>query len=117
MEIKMITPKFGVHGQIVTEDLATIKDAGFQTIVCNRPDGEGEDQTDFKTIQNVAEKLGLTTKYLPVQSGLITDKMLLILSNFQKRLRVRYLLIASLVHVQLPFGRLGKAKGVLFQRF
>ena len=50
MEIKMITPKFGVHGQIVTEDLATIKDAGFQTIVCNRPDGEGEDQTDFKTI-------------------------------------------------------------------
>ena len=74
MEIKMITPKFGVHGQIVTEDLATIKDAGFQTIVCNRPDGEGEDQTDFKTIQTVAEKLGLTALYLPVQSGLITDK-------------------------------------------
>lgn len=41
MELKKFTETFAVSPQIATADLADIKKAGFRSIICNRPDGEG----------------------------------------------------------------------------
>lgn len=42
---------------------------GFKSIVCNRPDGEGEDQPLFETIETVAARAGLRSAYLPIDAA------------------------------------------------
>lgn len=72
--IKRITPFFSVAPQIQVEDLATIAAAGFQTLVNNRPDGEGEGQPSSEAMARAAAEHGLRYHYLPVQSGNIRDE-------------------------------------------
>lgn len=74
MDIKLLTPVLSVAGQISTADLLAIANAGFKSIVCNRPDGEGADQTGFKEIEQAAQAAGLQTRYLPVETGQVTDE-------------------------------------------
>ncbi len=62
-----------VAPQILAADVAAIAEAGFKTIVCNRPDGEGNDQPLFHEIEEAAKKVGLDAHYLPVESGKVTD--------------------------------------------
>ena len=71
--IKRITPFFAVTGQIQVEDLSEIAALGFQTVINNRPDHEGENQPENSNLAEAAEKLGLAYHYLPVQSGNIRD--------------------------------------------
>lgn len=73
MEIKRITDKVSVSPQITAADVADIKKAGFRAIICNRPDGEGADQSSFEEIEKAAKKAGLTAVYLPIESGMVTD--------------------------------------------
>jgi uncharacterized protein (TIGR01244 family) len=40
---KSVTPEFSVSPQTTAADIDAVAKAGF----CNRPDGEGEDQTAF----------------------------------------------------------------------
>ncbi len=47
---KNISDNLSVSPQISVADVATIKGAGFELIVCNRPDGESPDQTPFADI-------------------------------------------------------------------
>ena len=74
MEIKKIDDEISVTSQIVSSDLSTIAAAGFETIICNRPDGEGEDQQAFAEIEAAAEAVGISIIYQPVQSGNVTDE-------------------------------------------
>ena len=74
MEIKKISPKCAVSSQITTGDLADIKAAGFCGVVCNRPDGEAEDQPAFEEIRKAASALGIDTRYVPVQSGMVREE-------------------------------------------
>ncbi len=73
MNIKTVTPLLSVAPQIMPKDLIAIKEKGFKTIICNRPDGEGVDQPTYKEIQLEAEKLGIEFCYMPVISGKVTD--------------------------------------------
>ncbi len=73
MDIKAITSDLSVSPQIVPADLAALKAAGFRSVICNRPDGEGADQPNFEEIEVAARALGMEAQYLPVQSGLVTD--------------------------------------------
>lgn len=66
MEIKKIDAVFSVAPQITATDLEAVRDAGFRTILCNRPDGEGSDQPPFDEIAEAARKLGLDALYQPV---------------------------------------------------
>lgn len=66
MELRPINETYSVSGQISAEDLAAIKAAGFQSIVCHRPDGEAPDQPDFASIKQAAETLGLEARQIPV---------------------------------------------------
>ena len=47
MEINRVDNDISVSPQIAASDLATIAEAGFRTVICNRPDGEGNDQPLF----------------------------------------------------------------------
>lgn len=74
MEIKNLTTRFSVAEQITAKDVPPIAQAGFRSIICNRPDGEGLDQPNFKEIEQAATLHGLSVHYLPVESGNITDE-------------------------------------------
>ena len=73
MEFRKITDDITVSPQIGAEHLQEIVDAGFRSIICNRPDGEGADQPTFDEIGAAAKALGLEVAYLPVVSGKVTD--------------------------------------------
>ncbi|MEH6645972.1 TIGR01244 family sulfur transferase [Sulfitobacter sp.] len=66
MDIRKASDTFSVSAQIGTNDIAVIAAMGFKSIVCNRPDGEADDQPLFEVIEDVAGRAGLQTAYLPV---------------------------------------------------
>ena len=72
MDIRQVTPELAVSPQISPEEVATVKAAGFASIVCNRPDGESFDQPAFAEVEAAAQAAGLTTLFLPVAGGGMT---------------------------------------------
>ena len=75
-EIRRVTDGFAVAPQITEADVQAIADAGFKTIVANRPDGEGGiDQPRMGAIRTQAEALGLTFVAIPF-SGAPTPEIL-----------------------------------------
>ena len=74
MDIRQLTPQLSVCPQLLVSDLPAVAQAGFKSIVCNRPDGEGADQPSFKEIQQAALALGLQTAYLPAETGKVSDE-------------------------------------------
>lgn len=75
-EIRRVTDGFAVAPQITEADVQAIADAGFKTIVANRPDGEGGiDQPRMGAIRTKAEALGLTFVAIPF-SGAPTPEIL-----------------------------------------
>ncbi|WP_235674146.1 MULTISPECIES: bifunctional protein tyrosine phosphatase family protein/NAD(P)/FAD-dependent oxidoreductase [unclassified Paracoccus (in: a-proteobacteria)] len=74
MELNRISPKVTVSPQIAATDMAAIKAAGYRTIICNRPDGEGADQPSFEEIEAAARAEGIEARYVPVESGMVSDQ-------------------------------------------
>lgn len=74
MEFKTLTDTLTVSGQISTADLEALAAKGVKHLICNRPDGEGSDQPNFSELARRAEELGMSTHYLPVVSGRVTDE-------------------------------------------
>jgi sulfide:quinone oxidoreductase len=74
MSFQTLSADFSVAGQITPQDVSAIANAGFKSIICNRPDGEaGADQPTFREIEMAALNEGLQVRYLPVVSGQITS--------------------------------------------
>lgn len=58
-----------VHAQVQPEDMPAIADAGFRSIINNRPDFEGgPDQPTSAQLEAAARQAGLEYRYLPVPS-------------------------------------------------
>lgn len=74
MEIKRLDTDLAVTSQVVAADLPAIKEQGFRSIICNRPDGEGADQPTFNEVKAAAEKFGLEMAYLPIVAGKVRDE-------------------------------------------
>lgn len=74
MEIRKLTEEVSVAGQIAAADMPTVKAAGFRSLVCNRPDGEGPGQPAYETVAAAARAEGLEAHYLPVVSGALTTE-------------------------------------------
>ncbi|MDX8514596.1 TIGR01244 family sulfur transferase [Mesorhizobium captivum] len=72
MEYRQISDDYSVSGQIQPEDIAAIKDAGFRSVICNRPDNEQPGQPSADSVKAAAEAAGLGFRYIPVISGQIT---------------------------------------------
>ena len=73
MDIRQIDDNYSVTGQISPDDVRDIAAAGYQAVICNRPNGESPDQPDFAEIAAVAEKAGIQVFYVPVVSGQLTQ--------------------------------------------
>jgi sulfide:quinone oxidoreductase len=69
MNATKIAPDFAVAGQISVADVAAAAQAGYKSIICNRPDGEGWGQPRFAEIEQAAKAAGLEAAYLPVVPG------------------------------------------------
>ncbi|CAN1550906.1 HcaD Uncharacterized NAD(FAD)-dependent dehydrogenases [Rhabdaerophilaceae bacterium] len=74
MTPKTIDQTLSVSEQIKPDDIAAIATAGFKSIICNRPDGEGADQPVFAEIDAAAKSAGLVSAYQPIVSGKVGDE-------------------------------------------
>ena len=72
MDIRMITPSFAVSPQIEPDDLPAIKDAGFETIICNRPDEENPVELQAEVLRTATEAAGLRFIDNPLSHGQLT---------------------------------------------
>lgn len=72
MSIRYLSKDYAVAPQITSPDVVHLKEQGFATLVCNRPDGEGGDQPPFAEIAAEARKHGMQALHLPVVPGRIT---------------------------------------------
>ncbi|HKT95549.1 MAG TPA: TIGR01244 family sulfur transferase, partial [Paraburkholderia sp.] len=72
MQIVQHDARFASADQITPADLAEIAAAGYRSVICNRPDGEGgASQPASAQIREAAKQLGLQFAYLPVTPGKI----------------------------------------------
>ncbi len=74
MDIKALTTNLSVSPQILVNEMEAVAQAGFKAIICNRPDGEGPDQPSFKEIETAAEHYGIQARYLPAETGKVSDQ-------------------------------------------
>lgn len=74
MDIRHVTKFFSVSPQLGLDDMAALAKMGYQSVICNRPDGEDMDQPTFKEMEAEARKYGLEAYYMPVISGKVEDQ-------------------------------------------
>jgi len=66
MDIRAITPTYAVSKQIHPDDLQAIREAGFKTVICNRPDGEIPEELHANVMAEAAKAAGLAFEVLPM---------------------------------------------------
>ncbi len=69
MEIRPLSGDFAVSPQIQISDLQAIWDAGYRTLICNRPDGEATDQPAVADVEAAAREMGFEFIFIPAISG------------------------------------------------
>lgn len=72
MQYRQITENYSVSPQISVEDIALIKEAGFKSVICNRPDDEDPAQPSADSIRTAVEAAGMEFLWVPVVSGQMT---------------------------------------------
>lgn len=73
MSIRYLSSDYAVAPQVLPADVAGLKEQGFATLICNRPDGEAGGQPAFAEIAAEARRHGMEALYLPVVPGKITQ--------------------------------------------
>ncbi|MCE8007861.1 TIGR01244 family sulfur transferase [Aestuariivita sp.] len=66
MDIRPLTPRYAVSPQIDPQDLTAIAEAGFTTVICNRPDAEVPPSHQAAAIAAAAQEAGLTFEVLEI---------------------------------------------------
>lgn len=74
MKLTEINEQLSISDQLQLEDVKTLAGIGVETLVCNRPDGESENQLGFDAVSEEAKSLGLTVSFIPFKSGHLTSK-------------------------------------------
>lgn len=75
MNIRPINSEYAVTAQIAVDDIDEIRDMGFKSIVCHRPDDEDPGQPGFAEIAARAAELGLETRHIPVSGQPSADSV------------------------------------------
>lgn len=75
LDIRKINDRVSVSGQILPSDIETIKQAGFVSIINNRPDGEAPDQPAGAQIAEAAQAAGLGYYEIPMGREGVTPDM------------------------------------------
>jgi uncharacterized protein (TIGR01244 family) len=72
--INALTPDFAVAPQLSPEDMTAVAQAGYKSVIINRPDYEGgPDQPTAAAVSEAARQAGLRVEYQPVVSGAMTQ--------------------------------------------
>ena len=103
MNVMPLTDEFAVTAQISVDDVSAIAEAGYKTIICNRPDYETADQPVFADIKAAAEAAGLSVAYIPVV-GMPTPNQVAEMADSLK----------SLPQPVLAYCRSGNRSSILF---
>jgi uncharacterized protein (TIGR01244 family) len=69
MTIAPVSERFAVAPQLRPEDLPALAEAGYRTLICNRPDGEESCQPDAAEMAAAAETAGIAFHHIPVSGG------------------------------------------------
>ena len=75
MDIRPLTPGFAVSPQIEPGDAAAIAAAGYNAVICNRPDGEVPPELQAEAVRAAAEAAGLRFVLLPIERGGLTPEL------------------------------------------
>ena len=76
MEINKVCEEFSASGQICVDDIKSLKDMGYKTIINNRPDNEEPGQLASKTLEDAARESGLSYVHIPFSPNQMTEKEL-----------------------------------------
>lgn len=74
MDARKLTPRYSVSPQIAVEDIPAIVEAGFKTVICNRPDAEIPPSHQAAAIGSAVEEAGLTFEVLPLTHQTMTPE-------------------------------------------
>ena len=75
LPIHPLNDGFAVSPQLRPEDMQAVADAGYKSVIINRPDGEGgPEQPTSEEVMAAAKAAGLATAYQPVVSGAMTEE-------------------------------------------
>jgi sulfide:quinone oxidoreductase len=74
MDIRALTAELSVAPQLLAADMRAVAEAGFRSLVCNRPDGEAGDQPNYAELERAAIEHGLQMRFLPAESGKVSDQ-------------------------------------------
>lgn len=65
-----LNDEYAVAPQLTPDDVRAASQAGYRTLLINRPDGEGgPEQPSSEEMIQLAESLGMKAVYLPIISG------------------------------------------------
>jgi uncharacterized protein (TIGR01244 family) len=70
MDFRQIAADVSVAGQIDVEDVAALRNAGFKSVICNRPDGEDASQTPADVLRSAVLAAGMEHRLIPVSGTL-----------------------------------------------
>jgi len=76
MEIRRLTDSYAVSPQILPEDVAALKAAGFVRVICNRPDGENPPALQAAAMRRHVESAGMEFVENPVTPGQFTPDLI-----------------------------------------
>ena len=74
--MKQISDTFFVAEQLSLSQIPDLAQAGIRHIICNRPDGEAEEQIESAALKTTAEQAGMTFHYLPTAPGQFDPKLI-----------------------------------------
>ncbi|MEE4210770.1 MAG: TIGR01244 family sulfur transferase [Parvularcula sp.] len=69
MKLAHVSDTFAVSPQLEPNDMRDLADAGFSTVICNRPDDEESSQPTVASMREAAEAAGLAFHHIPVSGG------------------------------------------------
>ena len=72
-EIRKLTDNVSVAPQLQPGDAAAVKEQGFRSVLCNRPDYEAGDQPTYRNVASAIDAQGIVTEFQPVSNREITD--------------------------------------------
>src|SRR3546814_16106667 len=73
MKFADVSETFAVSPQLEPSDMQQIADAGFGTMICNRPDGEEPGQPTVSAVRDAAEAAGIASHHIQVSGGEFTE--------------------------------------------
>ncbi len=73
MDLKKINDALSVASQIQLHEVSLVAQAGFKSVICNRPDGESPDQPSHQEIQAACAAHGMAFRFLPADTGKVLD--------------------------------------------